>query len=146
MRISPADLEKLFERLFKRGAVIFTQMYFSDGTSKRKYLIVLNHDPAEPETLLFLTTSKVGFYEQNPSFREHIKIKAGVCDFFASETVINCRGVQSMPRAMLKKRYLEKKLNIVGELPSEIMGEIDKIVTVSRFIMPRHKKAILGWK
>ncbi len=146
MRISLADLDKLFERLLKRGSVLLTQMHFSDGTSKRKYLIVLNQNPSEPETLLFLTTSKVDFYDQNPSFREHVRIKAGACALFSLETVINCRSIQSMPRAALKGRYMEKVLDIVGDLPPMIMAEIDAIVTTSRFIMPRHKKAILGWK
>ena len=119
-------------------------MHFHSGVTKKKYLIVLNQNPADSETLLFLTTSQVDFFKKNPSFKDHIIINAGVVPFFPLETVINCNGVQCMGRAELKKRYREKKLDIVGNLPKEIIEKIDKIVSVSRYISPRHKKAILG--
>lgn len=144
MRVSPDDLGKLFERYFGRGSVLATEMHFYSGVSKKKYLIVLNQNPADSETLLFLTTSQVEFFKRNPSFKDHILIPAGTVSFFPLETVINCHGVQSMGREELKRRYRERKLDIVGSLPNEIMERIDRIVTASRYISPRHKKAILG--
>ncbi|MBI3314057.1 MAG: hypothetical protein HYZ83_07460 [Candidatus Omnitrophica bacterium] len=144
MDVSPNNLDKLFERYFNRGAVLSTEMHFHSGISKKKYLIVLNQNPAESETLFFLTTSKLEFFQTNPSFKDHLVIKPGTVPFFPLETVINCNGVQAMGRGELKRRYREKQLGIVGHLPKDIMVEIDQMVRASRYISPRHKKAILG--
>ena len=146
MHVSPDVLDKLFEKYFVRGAVLATEMHFHSGVSKKKYLVVLNENPAESETLLFLTTSQLEFFKKHPAFKDHIIIKAGTVSFFSLETVINCNGVQCMGRIELKKRYQEKKLDIVGNLPAEIMEKINGIVASSRQISLRHKKIILGWK
>ena len=144
MHVSSHDLEGFFERYFERGLVLGTEMHFGSGISKKKYLIVLNQNPAESETLLFMTTSQTDFYKKNPSFKDHIILAPGELPFFLLETVINCHGVHGMSRAELRKRYLERKLDIVGNLPTELMEQIDQIVASSRYISPRHKKAILG--
>lgn len=146
MQIPPENLDKFFERYFTRGSVLATEMRFHSGVSKTKYLILLNHDPSESETLFFLTTSQVDFYKKHPSFKDHIIITPGRFPFFSLETVINCNGVHSIARQELKSRYRERKLNIVGALSADIMARIDQIVAASRNISPRHKKSILGWK
>ena len=144
MHVSPDVLDKLFEKCFQRGAVLATEMHFHTGISKKKYLIVLNQNPADAETLLFLTTSKIEFFKRSPSFKDHIIIDAGLLPFFPLDTAINCHGVQCMGRAELKRKYQDRKLEIAGNLPAEIMTRIDQIVAISRNISPRHKKIILG--
>lgn len=142
MHVSPEDLDKLFEKYFKRGVVLATEIHFYSGVSKKKYLIALNQNAQDSESLLFLTTSKVDFFKRHPSFKDHISISAGQLPYFPLETVIDCHGVQCMGRG----RYRERKLDIVGDLPKEILEQIDQIVAASRYISLRHKKDILGWK
>ena len=98
MQISPESLDKLFEKCFERGCVLATELHFSGGTSKKKYLIVLNQNPQDSETLLFLTTSKIEFFKKHPAFKDHVVINAGQLPYFPLETVINCHGVQALAR------------------------------------------------
>ena len=146
MHVPPEVADKFFEKDFNRGAVLATEMFFSDGTTRKKYLVVLNQHPADSETLLFLTTSKVDFYEKHSGLLDCIKVEVGTLPFFPLVTIINCRQVQPMPRAELKKRFREGKLIFLGNLPQNILEKIDQIVAASRLISVRHKKAILGWK
>ena len=54
MHVSPDALDKLFE----------------------KYLVILNENPAESETLLFLTTSQLEFFKKHPTFKDSLSVCA----------------------------------------------------------------------
>lgn len=145
MEIPPDTSHKIFEKEFKRGVVLSTVMQFQD-LSKKKHLIVLNNQPADSETLLFLTTSKTDFFLKHPHISDHIKIEASVLQFFPLLTVIDCRQVHYIPRAELKKKFQNGILNFEGVLSVEIMAQIDQVVAQSRLISPRDRILILGWQ
>lgn len=144
MEIPPNISDATFEKEFVRGAILSTQMAFASGATKRKFLVVLNRQSADSESLLFLTTSQIVFYKKHP-WVDRIQIPAGSLSCFPLETVIDCREVYTLLRLDLKKRYQQGALGFAGHLPSEIVERIDQIVAASRFISPRHKKTILGW-
>ena len=144
MDVSLSHLDKLFEKFFDRGAVLATQIHLHSGVSKTKYLIILNRNPADSETVFFLTTSNPDFYDRHPEFKDYIRLAAKQFPFFPVETIINCRGVHSMARSELKRRYLARELEIVGALTTDLLKQIDQIVTESQYISPRHKKVILS--
>ncbi len=144
MEVSSKASDQVFEKEFARGVVLITEMRFPSGTQKLKYIVVLNHHPADSTTLLFLTTSQTDYYDRFP-YVDHIRIKPNTVAFFPKETVLDCREVLSMERADLKRRYQEVALKFVGVLPQEYMDQIDQLVASSRFISRRHKKMILGY-
>lgn len=137
--------DEVFEREFRRGLVIRTELRFKQGQTKSKYLIVLNKNPAKSDTLLFMTTSKTEFYDKYPHV-DHLRIKPIEVPFFELETIIDCRQVHEFSRAELKRRYREGVLAVAGTLPIEKMNQIDQLVAQSRFVSLAHKKVILGWK
>ena len=143
MEVSSKASDQIFEKEFARGVVLITEMRFPSGAQKLKYLVVLNHHPADSTTLLFLTTSQIGYYDRFPHV-DHIRIKPNTLAFFPKETVLDCREVLSMAREDLKRRYQEATLKFVGALPKEYMDQIDRLVALSRVISRRHKKMILG--
>jgi hypothetical protein len=97
--------DEVFEREFKRGAVLSTEMVFpKTGERKREYIIVLNQNPADAEALLFLTTSKTAYYDKHP-MADHIRIAVGTLPFFILETIINCQEVFAINRSDLKIRF-----------------------------------------
>jgi len=145
MDVPPHVLEQTFESDFRRGAILSTEMQFRDGTSRKKFIIVLNKHPADSDTLLFLTTSKIEFYNKYPTV-DHIRIEANQLPCFSLTTVINCREVFPMKRSELKRRYRESLLKFEGCLSTAIMEQVDQRVVASRLISSRHKKAILGWQ
>ena len=144
MEVSSKAADQIFEKEFVRGGVLITEMRFPSGARKLKYIVVLNKNPAESPTLLFLTTSQTDYYDRFPHV-DHIRIQQNVVPFFPKETVLDCREVFAMDRADLKRRYREAALKFVGVLPQEYMDQVDKVVAASRTIAIRYKKQILGW-
>lgn len=79
--------DEIFGKEFKRGAILSTEMVFpKTGERKREYIIILNQNPAEAETLLFLTTSKTAYYDKHP-MADHIRIAVGTMPSFPLETM-----------------------------------------------------------
>ena len=146
MEIPPDTSHRIFEKEFKRGVVLSTIMRFREGASKKKYLIVLNNQSSDLETLLFLTTSKADFFLKHPHILDHIKIEANAFPIFPLLTIIDCRQVHSIPRAELKTKFQNGILSFEGLLSSKIMTQIDQIVAESRLISPRDRILILGWQ
>ncbi len=137
--------DEIFEKEFIRGRVILTELRFKQGQTKSKYLIILNKNPADTNTLFFMTTSKTEFYDKYPHV-DHLRIKPIEVPFFKLETIIDCRQIHEFSRTELKRRYREGILTVAGSLPVEKMNQIDQLVAQSRFISLAHKKVILGWK
>ena len=144
MEVSSKAVDRVFEKEFVRGGVLITEMQFPSGTRKLKYLVVLNKNPTDLPTLLFLTTSQTDYFDRFPHV-DHIRIKPNVLSFFPKETILDCREVFAMGREDLKRRYREAALKFAGVLPQEYMDQVDKIVAASRTIAIRYKKQILGW-
>jgi len=145
MEVPPRATDPIFEEELSRGAILLTEMQFSGGIKKQKYLIVLNQIPSHATTLLFLTTSQTDFYDLHPGV-DHLRIAANALPCFPKDTVIDCRTAWPMERALLKKRYGQAALKFVGVLPRHHLEQIDQLVTASRFIPLRDKKLILGWQ
>lgn len=99
--------DEVFEREFKRGIVIRTELRFKQGQTKSKYLIVLNRNPAESDTLLFMTTSKTEFYDKYPHV-DHLRIRPSETPFFKLETIIDCRQIYEFSRNELKKASVKE--------------------------------------
>jgi len=133
-----------FDKQFTRGAIFYTEVQFG-SERKKKYLVVLNNHPNDSRTLIFLSTSKTGFYERHPHV-EHVRIAAGQIPCFPLETIIDCRTVYDFDRRELKVRFQQRLLSFAGNMPADIMQKIDQLIAASRFISQAHKKAILGWK
>ncbi len=146
MEIPPDTSHRIFEIEFKRGAVLSTVMRFREGSPKKKYLIVLNNQPSDSESLLFLTTSKIEFFQKHPQVSDQIKIEANASAIFSLPTIIDCRQVYSILRAELKTKFRNGILSFEGVLSAEIMTKIDQVVAESRLISPRDRILILGWQ
>ena len=144
MEVSFKAADQVFEKEFARGVVLITEMQFPSGTRKLKYIVLLNKNPADLTTLLFLTTSQTDYYDRFPHL-DHIRIKPNALPFFPKETILDCREVFSMQREDLKRRYQETALKFIGTLPQDYIDQIDRLVASSRSISKRHKKIILGW-
>ncbi len=136
-----------FDQQFKRGIVLKTPIRFKNNNEKYKYLVILSHDVSKDPAVFILTTSQLGFYDKNPHFNKDIlRIKAGSTNFFPKETIINCREVHKITKDKLKENFRNNILQIEGELPKEMLDDIDKIVEKSFFISSDDKKLILGRK
>ena len=145
MEVSSAAVDTIFEHEFNRGTVLLTEMEFSSGVKKPKFLIVLNKVSTDSRTILFITTSQTDYFDRHPS-ADHIRLQAAALPYFPKETIIDCREVWSLDRAILKTRYREGVLKFVGVLPVSCLEQIDSLVASSRFISLRDKKDILGWQ
>lgn len=136
-----------FDQQFKRGIVIKTPVRFKDGRERYKYIIVLNHDISKDPIVFVFTTSQLEFYDKNPHFnKDIIRIKAGLINFFSKETIINCREIHKITKDKLKENFSNNILNIEGELPAQMLVDIDKIIEKSFFISSIDKELILGNK
>lgn len=142
----PASIsDNIFERELKRGTVIRTQYRFPDGSTRNKYLIVLNRNVGGPTIIFVLTTSQMEFYKKYPQFNPDILVlSAGTVSFFAKETVIDCRQVHKLSRDQLKRNFQGGLLQFAGVLPFEHLTGLDRIIRRSRFISSDDKKHILG--
>ena len=137
--------DDVFDRELKRGTVIRTQYRFPDGSTRNKYLIVLNHNVSGPAIIFVFTTSRTEFYKKYPQFNlDILALPAGTVSFFAKETVIDCRQVHKLSRNQLKRNFQEGLLQFAGELSASYLTKVDQIIRKSRFISPNDKKYILG--
>ena len=142
----PADIsDNIFDRELKRGTVIRTQYQFPDGSTRNKYLIVLNHNISGPTIIFVFTTSRTEFYKKYPQFNPDIlTLPVGAVSFFIKETVIDCRQVHKLSRDQLKRNFQEGLLQFAGELSANHLTRVDQIIRKSRFISSDDKKHILG--
>jgi hypothetical protein len=147
LTLPPDALKKLFFARLKRGSVLRTRIHFTKtGVTKDKFLVLLNHDDGKGDPLLFfITSSQLAYYEDHPALRsEVVFIERGTLAFFPVKTVVNCREVLSLPRADIEIRAGERLIEVVGDLPGEIVSQIDRIVADSKLISQADKKRILG--
>ena len=72
------------------------------------------------------------------------KVEKGSLEFFPLRTVINCREILSLPRADIEEKAGQRRIEVAGDLPGEILSQIDRIVAASKLITPTDKKRILG--
>ena len=134
----PASIsDNIFDGELKRGTVIRTQYQFPDGSTRNKYLIVLNQNVSGPTIIFVFTTSRTEFYKKYPQFNlDILALPAGTVPFFAKETVIDCRQVHKLSRDRLKGNFQEGLLQFAGELSFEHLSRIDGIIRRSRFMSP----------
>ena len=93
MEVPSRVADEIFEKALARGVVLITEMRFSSGTRKLKYLVTLNKHPTDSTTLLFLTTSQTDYYDRFPHV-DHIRIKPKMLPFFPK------RGHPRLPRSL----------------------------------------------
>lgn len=137
--------DDVFDKEFKRGSVIRTRIRFSSGTERHKFFIILNRNPQKDPTLIFLTTSKTDFFNKYPNYnKDIIRILPGELSYFTKETIIDCRVVYKISREDLKSNFRNNILGFIGELPSDKLQSIDRIVEQSFFISKEDKDIILG--
>lgn len=147
VKLPAAISDPHFDQQFKRGIVVRTPVRFKDGREKQKYLVILNYDVSKDPILFVLTTSQLEFYNKNPHFnKDIIRIRSDSISFFSKETIINCREIHRIARDKLKESFRDNILQIEGELPQEILNNMDKIIEKSFFISPADKELILGKK
>lgn len=142
----PKDLtDGLFDSKLERGSVVRTLFRCSNQKEKYKYFVILNKDLSSDSLIFVLTTSQLEFYAKYPHFNKDIvRIQSSVVDFFPKETIINCREVHQIPKEKLKVNFQNGTLEFAGNLPSNILAEVDAIIKQSFYISKDNKKLILG--
>ena len=144
MDVPPRISEHVFEHSFVRGAVLLAEMRFSSGQQRRKYLVILNHDPRDDDTLVALTTSQADFLKTRPRLPQ-VHMAAKSVAFFPLETIIDCRTVYPVLRADLQRQFRDGTLAFAGHLPTEILEQVEKALLNSPTVSLRHKQLIFGW-
>jgi hypothetical protein len=146
LQLPPEALKKLFFARLKRGAILKTVLHFpKTGTTKTKFIVLMNKDGGATDPLLFfISTSQLEYYERNPALKSEIAvIEASAMACFPLRTAINCREILVLTRDEMGIRAGEFRVEVVGDLPAELMGRIDKIVAASNLISPADKKKII---
>lgn len=146
MSLPPDQLRKLFSRRVKRGTVLLAKIRFHEtGTEKPKYIVIVSRDPVKADPLVFfITTSQLAVIERTPLFRENsVFLDVGTVSFFPLRTAINCREPEEFVRADVADLFANGEAKIVGDLPDDVMRQIDDIVRLSVLISPADKKKIL---
>lgn len=149
MQLPPEALKKLFFARLKRGCVVRAPVHFhKTEATKEKFLVLLNLDDGAGDPLFFfLTSSKLAFFERNPTLKaEAVFIEPGTLGFFPLRTVINCRELHSFPKADIEELAGQRRIEVVGDLLPAIMAQIDRIVADSKLISKADKKRILPSK
>ena len=91
-----------------------------------------------------MTTSKTDFFNKYPNYnKDIIRILPGELNYFTKETIIDCRVVYKISREDLKNNFRNNILGFIGELPSDKLQSIDRIVEQSFFISKEDKDIIL---
>jgi len=142
----PADLTDFaFDAKFKKGMVAKVEGFvFADGTTRDKYIVVLNRDASASQAIFFLTTSKTEFYKTNTIAQTNaVVVPPGKVSFFPLETVVNCREAHSMKRVDMKKKFGDHQLTFKGHLPDDVLLQIEAVVSKSILIPPAITKMIL---
>ena len=146
MTLPPAALKKLFFARLKRGCVLRAPVHFhKTGDTKDKFLVLLNLDHgAEDPLFFFITSSKLDFYDRNPSLKAAaVFIEPGELACFKLRTVINCRELHPFPRLDIEELAGQRRVEVVGDLPPEFLSQIDRIIANSKLISTADKKRIL---
>ena len=145
--IPPKICSNVFNNEFKQSSVIKTKIRFSSGIEKEKYLVIVNKNPQNDPMLYFVATSKLDFYNKHPGYnKDIIRLPAGKIEVFPKETIIDCRSVEKGSRAIFESNFQRGTLVFAGELPGQIMSDIEKLVEQSFFIAKQDKEIILGVK
>lgn len=147
MQLPPEALKKLFFARLKRGCVVKAPVHFQGtGDTKEKFLVLLNQDHGAVDPLFFfVTSSKLAFFERNPALQaDAVFIEPGTLTFFPLRTVINCREIHSFPKGDVEELAGQRRIEVVGDLPTAMLEQIDRIVAVSKLISPADKKRILA--
>ena len=131
----------------KRGKILRTQLSFGNKTIFKR-LILLNVDFQGEDIFYMLTTSQVEFYNKygiyDPIKGNYIYIAAGKTVFNPQkDMVIDCRRIDIIEKEKLFKNYKYKKLKVLGDLPSDILRQIDTIVFDSVLIPQKIKEKVL---
>lgn len=130
-----------------RGKVLLTQIVFPEGPLFKR-MVLLNNNFSEEDIYYFLTTSKIGYYAKDgnrePQKGNYIYVKKGGTPINSNEPmIIDCREVSDIKKEKLVENYKSKMLRYLGNMPKEIMTEIDTIISVSRLISPKIKNHII---
>jgi hypothetical protein len=140
-------LKKQLSGYLVRGAVLRTQIDFP-GESHFKRLFLLNTNFVEDPVFYVLSTSRVAYYMAHinePLIKNNIVyLEKGKTLLNLDEAcVIDIRNVGEIYKEKLFENFKHKKLEYLGQVPNEILEQIDRIISRSELISPAIKKRIL---
>jgi len=140
-------LRKNLDSQLVRGKVLSTKIIFPKG-SRFKRMLLLNKNFSEENVYYLFTTSQVRFYikhkDEVPLKGNFIYIKKGGTPLNSDEPmVIDCRNIYPIKKEKLLENYKNKILRYRGDMPKEIMTEIDKIISASKLIPPKIKNHVI---
>jgi len=139
------DRETDFDQRLKQGAVFRDNTWKFGSSVQPKYFLVLNRDCDVSEILVVLTTSQQRYYRENPSVEaDVVRFDPPNVPFFTRETIINCREVQSLDRAVVKARFVLREIEHLGDLSATQWKRVLDTIRNSRQVPKRTKKLICG--
>lgn len=139
----PLKLAEAF--LCKRGAIFkMLEVFENTGVAKDKYHVVVGVDETSDPVLLILTTSKTDWYDKHPNVSDYVRVAAGVIETLPPvTTIVQCRQIYLAVRARLLERYVADELEYCGQMPSEILAQIDAALAASSSLSPAEKAAVI---
>lgn len=145
--IPESVLRKNLDSQLVRGKVLSTKIIFQKD-SRFKRIILLNKNFSEENVYYLFTTSQVIFYKKHedevPLKGNFIYIEKGVTPLNSNEPmVIDCRIIYPIKKEKLHENYKNMILRYRGDMPKEIMTEIDKIISASKLIPPKIKNHVI---
>lgn len=143
-----STLRKQLNSQLTRGKLLKTEILFPPHLYYKR-LILLNNNFLEGDIYYILTTSKTDFFNKWGNYLgvkgNFIYVQKGQTSFNTNEDmIIDCRRIDVIKKEKLLENYKNKKLKFLGNIPKEIITEIDKIISVSRLISPKIKTHIIS--
>jgi hypothetical protein len=142
----PRELvDSYFADHYRRGAVIRYKMKCDDPTRAQRYKfgIVLNNDTSEPEALLAITTTKIGWFSSGQFENDIVRLRDGTYSWVTAETIIDLRSLRPETLEDLKLLNVRQEMTFEQELESATMAEVDRKLCASRLIELRTKKRVI---
>ncbi len=138
-----------FKGLFVRGGLFHCRNFnFADGTTRDKFILVLNGCNPSGRSYFFLPTSKVDKYEGNMLYQDGLFVFSGdSVSTFSEKTAVVIRNVHSKNHTYFEQKYLKKSgpdgLDFREAIDDAVMDEIDRMIMASTDIELRIKKEVL---
>jgi hypothetical protein len=137
---------EFFGKVFVRGAIFYCENYsFDDGTTRDKFLLIMNPTCEKGYSHYFLATSQIDKILSSRILKnESLIIPAGSVGCFSKDTGITVRWSYSGLLSYFQKRFLDsgyqERLEFREMLPAQYLDEIVRLVRASKYLSPIQKR------
>ena len=145
--------KEAFKGLFVRGALFHCQNYdFWDGSTKKKFVLVLNGCDSSSNCYFLLPTSQLEKCRNNPILSKSLYVfPSGSITSFTKETGIIISDIYSKDYTYFEQKYLDQScgrrtLSFCENVGDTVMEDIDKRVLANNNIALKIKKEVLPSK